>query len=136
VEPVALMPVLPPGSWFGPHTRLDWCEVAAIGRFTVPVAGGRFDRHHHDDHEIWFIAAGKAKILTDGTEQYVQAGDIVLTRAGDDHDVVEVYEDLRGFFTETGHPGGGRTGHLHASAVEAAGHPVPAAPLPADFPPR
>ena len=32
------------------------------------------------------------------------AGDIVLTQAGDSHDVVEVYEDLRGFFVETGHP--------------------------------
>ena len=130
------MPVLAPGSWVGPDTRPDWCQVSAIGRFAVPVVGGRFDRHHHDDHEIWFIATGKARIFTDGAEHYVQAGDIVLTRAGDEHDVLEVYEDLTGFFTETGHPAGGRTGHLHATAADAAGHDVTSAPLPSDFPAR
>ena len=100
------MPVLPPGAWLNPDSRPPWCEVTAAGRFAVPRDGGRFDRHHHDDHELWFIAEGKAKVLTDGAEHYVQAGDIVLTQAGDTHDVVEVYEDLRGFFVETGHPGG------------------------------
>ena len=121
------MPVLPPGAWLNPDSRPPWCEVTAAGRFAVPRDGGRFDRHHHDDHELWFIAEGKAKVLTDGAEHYVQTGDIVLTQAGDSHDVVEVYEDLRGFFVETGHPAGGRAGHLHASDADAAGHDVPRA---------
>ncbi|MGA1836586.1 AraC family ligand binding domain-containing protein [Herbiconiux sp. 11R-BC] len=130
------MPVYEPGTWLNPDNRPEWCEIGTVGRFAVPVEGGRFDRHHHDDHEIWFISAGKAKILTDGAERYVQAGDIVVTQAGDTHDVVEVYESITGFFTETGHPAGGRTGHLHASEQDAAGHAVPARPLPADFPAR
>ncbi|GAB2455406.1 hypothetical protein GCM10027029_16290 [Conyzicola lurida] len=83
---------------------------------------------------MWFLWEGKAKILIEGEERYVQAGDIVLTRAGDTHDFVEVYETVRGFFTETGHPSGGRTGHLHHTETDAAGHAVPAAALPADFP--
>lgn len=125
------MPVIEPGSWLNPDNKPDWCEIGSIGRFTVPMEGGRFERHHHDDHEIWFIADGKARILVDGAHRYVQSGDIVLTRAGDTHDFVEVYETVRGFFTETGLPHGGRIGHLDGVA-----HDVPGRPLPADFPTR
>lgn len=123
------MPVFPPGRWINPSDRPDWCAVAGAGRFAVPVSGGRFERHHHDDDEIWFISSGRGKILVDGAFSYVQAGDIVLTRAGDTHDVVEVYETLRGFFVETGHPAGGRVGHL-----DPVPHDVPFLPLPEDFP--
>ena len=130
------MPVIEPGSWVHPGSKPDWSEIATIGRFAVSVDGGRFDRHHHDDHEIWFITEGKGKVLVDGGERYVQSGDIVLTQAGDTHDIVEVYETIRGFFTETGLPAGGRVGHLHANEEDAAGHVVTALPLPADFPAR
>ncbi|GAA0901104.1 hypothetical protein GCM10009557_77140 [Virgisporangium ochraceum] len=128
------MPVFPPGRWINPSDRPGWCAVAGAGRFAVPVHGGRFERHHHDDDEIWFISAGKARILVDGGERYVQAGDIVLTRAGDTHDVVEVYEALHGFFVETGLPAGGRVGHLYRDPADAAGHDVPRRPVPEDFP--
>ncbi|GAA3768154.1 hypothetical protein GCM10022225_63320 [Plantactinospora mayteni] len=128
------MPVYQPGQWLNPTDRPDWCDIAGAGRFAVPTENGRFDRHYHDDHEIWFIGEGKAKILVDGAERYVQAGDIVLIRAGDVHDVVEVYQTLRGFFVESGLPLGGRTGHLHLTEADAKGHPVPARPVPADFP--
>ncbi|MGX5682693.1 AraC family ligand binding domain-containing protein [Schumannella luteola] len=125
------MPVFEPGTWLNPDTRPDWCEIGSIGRFAVPLEGGRFERHHHDDHEVWLIWEGKAKILVDGEERYVQAGDIVLTQAGDIHDIVEVYETVRGFFLESGHPAGGRIGHLDGVA-----HDVPGLPVPADFPVR
>lgn len=130
------MPVIEPGSWVHPGSKPEWSEIGTIGRFAVSVDGGRFDRHHHDDHEIWFITEGKGKVLVDGGERYVQSGDIVLTQAGDPHDIVEVYETIRGFFTETGLPAGGRVGHLHANEEDAAGHVVTALPLPADFPTR
>ncbi|KQQ53064.1 AraC family ligand binding domain-containing protein [Plantibacter sp. Leaf314] len=130
------MPVIEPGSWVHPGSKPDWSEIGTIGRFAVSVDGGRFDRHHHDDHEIWFIAEGKGKVFVDGAERYVQSGDIVLTQAGDTHDIVEVYETIRGFFTETGLPTGGRVGHLHADESDAAGHVVTALPVPADFPAR
>jgi len=126
-----IVPVLEPGSWLHPGDRPEWCEIGAAGRFTVPVEGGRFERHHHDDHELWLISEGRAKILVDGAERYVQGGDIVLTRARDVHDVLEVYETLRGFFVETGLPQGGRIGHQDATA-----HDVPGLPLPDDFPVR
>ena len=83
---IASMPV---DQWIGPAAVVNLTHLGDNGE----VSAAELERH-----------AG-----------HVQAGDIVLTRAGDDHDVLEVYEDLRGFFTETGHPAGGRTGHLHAS---------------------
>jgi mannose-6-phosphate isomerase-like protein (cupin superfamily) len=129
------MPVYPPGSWLRPESDDASGQVAA-GRFAVPFEGGRFDRHLHDDDEIWFVSNGKASIVVDGREQYVQAGDIVLHPAGTVHDVVAVYEPLAGFFSETGHPTGGRSGHRHADPADADGHDVPGLPLPADFPTR
>ena len=60
---------------------------------------------------------------------------MVVTQAGDEHDVLEVYEELEGFFVETGLPeGGGR--HLHRRQEDRLGHEVPARPVPADFPVR
>jgi mannose-6-phosphate isomerase-like protein (cupin superfamily) len=100
------------------------------------MSGARFDRHHHDDHELWLITKGRAKVFTDGGEAYVQTGDVVMTRAGDPHDVLEVYEELEGIFVETGHPRGGRTGHLYDNDRDRLGHDVLALPLPADFPLR
>jgi mannose-6-phosphate isomerase-like protein (cupin superfamily) len=121
------VPVIEPGSWLHAETRPDWSGIGSIGRFAVPTEGGRFERHRHRVEEVWMVWEGKGKIVVDGGERYVQAGDIVLTRAGDVHDIVEVYETLRGFFIETG---------LEAGHVDGEAHDVPALPLPADFPLR
>lgn len=122
-------------SWINPENRPAWLQVTAIGRFRVS-GGGRFDRHYHDDHELWIITGGKAKVSTEGTEHFVQAGDLVATPAGQVHDVLEVYEELQGFFIETGHPAGGRAGHLYQREEDRGGHDVPGLALPASFPAR
>lgn len=114
--------------------RPDWCQVTSAGVFRVPSLNGRFDCHFHDCNEYWLIFKGKAKIMSEGNIYYVKPGDIVCTRAGDEHDVLEVYEDLEAFWFEEATPEGGRIGHLHRDEEKAQGHPVPAAPLPADFP--
>jgi len=114
--------------------RPDWCEVTAAGVFAVKREGGRFDCHYHDCHEYWLIYRGKARVMSEGREFYVKAGDIVCTKAGDEHDVLEVYEDLEAFYFEDASPEGGRTGHLHQDAEKAKGHAVRALPVPDDFP--
>lgn len=124
-----MTPVYEPGTWLNAETRPEWSGTASAGRFAVALDGGRFERHRHEVEELWFITAGKAKIEVDGAARYVRAGDIVLTRPGDYHDVVEVYETLRGFFTETGHPVGAPSGHQDGEA-----HDVPGLPVPDDFP--
>jgi mannose-6-phosphate isomerase-like protein (cupin superfamily) len=114
--------------WVNPSNRPPWSAV--------PAGGARFDRHYHRTDEIWLIGSGKAKVLSDGVEQYVQGGDVVLTRAGDSHDFVEVYEEVKGYFVEMGPPVDGQAGHLHRGAADAQGHAVPLRPVPADFPVR
>jgi len=114
--------------------RPTWCKVTSAGIFGVPAEGGRFDCHYHDFPEYWLIFKGKARVLSEGEEFYVKPGDIVCTDAGDEHDVVEVYEALEAFWFEDPCPEGGRAGHLHRDAQKAKGHPVPARPLPRDFP--
>src|SRR3954453_18661116 len=134
----------------GPDNRPPWCEVTSAGIFKVPREGW-FDRHYHDFHEYWLIYKGRAKVLTEGREFVVGpggivctprgegkvrtegrefgvgAGDIVCTHAGDEHDVLEVYEDLEAFWFEEPLQGEGRLGHLHRSPELARGHPVPGA---------
>ena len=118
----------------GEGNRPDWCQVTSAGIFGVGTRDGRFDCHYHDFHEYWLIFKGKAKIRSEGKEYYVQPGDIVCTHAGEEHDVLEVYEDLAAFWFEDPCPPGGRIGHLHRDPEKAKGHPVPARPLPPDFP--
>ncbi len=64
----------------------------------------------------------------------MKPGDIVCTKAGDEHDILEVYESLEAFYFEDATPEDGRVGHLHRDAEKAKGHPVPNLPIPEDFP--
>lgn len=113
--------------------RPPWCDITSAGIFSVPCGGGSFDCHYHDCDEYWLIFAGKAKVLSEGQFHYVQRGDILCTKAGEEHDVLEVYEDLEAYWFEGATPAGGRVGHLHKTPEKAAGHPVPARPVPGDF---
>jgi mannose-6-phosphate isomerase-like protein (cupin superfamily) len=114
--------------------RPQWSGVTSAGIFSVSTSDGRFDNHYHDCHEYWLVFKGKAKVMSEGVESYVQRGDIVCTKAGDDHDVVEIYEDMEAFWFEDATGEGGRIGHLHRTESDAAGHPVPHKPIPEDFP--
>ncbi len=105
------------------QTRPDWCRVTSAGVFKIPVTG-TFDNHYHDCHEYWLIYKGRALVRSEGVEYQVEPGDIVLTQAGEDHDVVEVYEDLEGFWFEDATPDGGRIGHLHRTDADARSHSV------------
>lgn len=71
--------------------------------------------------------------MSEGRERYVKPGDIVCTKAGDEHDILEIYEDLEAFWFEDTTPDGGRTGHLHRDEGKAKGHPVPVKAIPEDF---
>ncbi len=116
------------------ENRPEGCDKTSAGIFSVLTTDGKFDCHYHDCDEYWLIFKGKAKILSEGKEYYVKPGDIVFTRAGDEHDVLEIYEDLEAFYFEDATPEGGRVGHLHKTEAKAKRHDVSTKPLPADFP--
>ena len=118
----------------GSGNRPEWSRVTSAGIFWVPTEGGRFDCHYHDCDEYWLVFRGKAKVMSEGRAHYVKRGDIVCTRAGDEHDVLEVYENLEAFWFEDATPPDGKLGHLHRDDTKAAGHPVPALAVPEDFP--
>jgi Cupin domain len=114
--------------------RPPWCEVVGMGCFRIRP-GAMFDRHYHDSPEYWLFYEGKGKVRVDDDAFYVQAGDVVCTPAGAAHDIVEIYEELEGFYLEEKIEAGGLVGHQHRDAGDAEGHRIPLEPLPDDFPP-
>jgi mannose-6-phosphate isomerase-like protein (cupin superfamily) len=116
-----------------PDNRPSWCEASGIGVFRIrPDAA--FDPHFHDFPEYWLFYEGKGKVRVDDETYLVQAGDVVCTPAGAMHDIVEIYEELEGFYLEEPLPDDGRLGHLHRGGPDPATHPIPLMPLPSDFP--
>jgi len=100
-----------------------WLKTSALGVFRVPRGDpAEFDLHYHDADEIWYIVEGRARILTEGVEHEVGPGNIVCTGMGDEHHILEVYEEILGFFLEGELEGLKRPGHLHRDEH---GVPVP-----------
>jgi mannose-6-phosphate isomerase-like protein (cupin superfamily) len=101
----------------------DWLKSSAFGFFRVPKGNpATFDLHYHDADEIWYVIEGRARILTEGTEYEVGPGDMVCTGMGDEHHVLEVYEELFAVYLEGELEGEKRRGHLHRDEH---GPPVP-----------
>lgn len=72
------------------------------------------DRHFHDCDEAWFVACGKARVFSEGKEYIVSAGDIVWTRMGDEHQLLEIIESPYGIvWLENELRGEKRSGHLY-----------------------
>jgi mannose-6-phosphate isomerase-like protein (cupin superfamily) len=131
------MTVIRPGgkSW-RQGNKPPWMATPSAGFFSLAAEGNVHDCHYHELNEFYLISCGKAKILNGDREYFVQARDIVCIRAGDEHDILEVYgeEDLQLFYLyEIGSPDA-RLGHLHKSAEKAVLHPVMRKPVPPDFP--
>ena len=102
----------------------EWLKASSFGFFRVPAGNpANFDLHYHDADEIWYVIEGRARILTEGVEHEVGPGDMVCTGMGDEHHVLEVYEDLFAVYLETELEGQKRRGHLHR---EEHGDPRPA----------
>src|SRR5271155_3647341 len=71
--------------------RPPGCPAHSAGRFRLRAdETSHFDRHYHDFDEFWFVAAGSGIIMIGEDELDVQAGDIIYTPVGTDHDVLAV----------------------------------------------
>jgi mannose-6-phosphate isomerase-like protein (cupin superfamily) len=87
---------------------------SAYGYYSCPKGGEvNVEQHFHDADEYWFICQGRVRVMTEGQEFEVGPGDCVYTAMGDEHDVLEVYEDSAWFWLEGELRGWKRPGHLH-----------------------
>jgi len=71
-----------------------------------------FDNHYHDYDEYWIFFSGRGRVVSEGIQYDVQAGDCIATGCGHHHDVAQVFEPIRAAFFETTVEGLGRRGHL------------------------
>ncbi len=105
----------------------EWVRWSNFGVGVVHDAEP-FDRHFHDAHEYWFIYSGRARVMSEGREYEIGPGDILVTKMGDEHDILEILEGpLRSFWVEDELRGQRRPGHLHRPEDEP-GTPANAGP--------
>lgn len=71
-----------------------------------------FDNHYHDCDEYWIILEGKGLAVSEGIKYFIKAGDCVVTKKGDHHDLPHVFDEIKGIYFETTLKGKKRKGHL------------------------
>lgn len=99
-----------------PAEKPDWVQWSNFGVGIVEDAGS-FDPHFHDAHEYWFVYEGRARVTSEGQEYEIGPGDILVTRMGDEHDILEIIDGpLKTFWVEDQLQGQRRPGHLHRPA--------------------
>lgn len=69
--------------------------------------------HFHDCDEFLFMIEGKCIIRSEGVVYTLEKGDCLATRMGDEHEILEVLEDMTCFWLCTEMRGRKRPGHLH-----------------------
>ncbi|HPC35383.1 MAG TPA: cupin domain-containing protein [Candidatus Marinimicrobia bacterium] len=72
-----------------------------------------FDNHFHDCDEYWFIVKGQGIAVSERKSYTVQAGDCVITVAGEHHDFPIVHEPILAVWFEGSLKGKKRPGHLY-----------------------
>jgi len=66
----------------------------------------------HDCDEYWIILKGSGIAVSENVEYKFSAGDCIVTKAGDHHDIPIIYEEVFGVYFETTLIGKKRIGHL------------------------
>ena len=80
---------------------------------------GQVEPHFHDNEEFWFVIRGRARIVTDGQERVVGKGDVVCTRMGDEHAILNALEaPYEHVWIACNRRGRERSGHLHRGVDE------------------
>ncbi len=81
---------------FGTSSVAGWmaveggiCEMGCSSR----TKGQRHDPHFHDCDQFEFPLSGRARIVTSGEERIVGPGDVICSRAGEVHGILEVIEE-------------------------------------------
>jgi mannose-6-phosphate isomerase-like protein (cupin superfamily) len=69
--------------------------------------------HYHDCDEFVFMNEGRCVMRSEGVIYTLEKGDVLVTRMGDEHELLEILEDTEYFWMETGLRGKKRSGHLY-----------------------
>jgi len=72
-----------------------------------------FASHYHDCDEWYFIVEGRLTVRSEGVVYEMVKDDVLLTAMGDEHEIIEVFEDTKLFWLEGPLQGQKRRGHLH-----------------------
>ncbi|MCC6443243.1 MAG: cupin domain-containing protein [Armatimonadetes bacterium] len=75
--------------------------------------------HHHDCDEFVFMVEGRCLMRSEGILYTLEKGDVLVTRMGDEHELLEILEDTVYFWACTRLRGRKRPGHLHRDRKEA-----------------
>jgi mannose-6-phosphate isomerase-like protein (cupin superfamily) len=65
----------------------------SVGTYSIPQGGIDDQAPHHED-EIYMVRSGRAQILTPAGKVPVEAGDVLFVPAEEEHQFVDIAEDL------------------------------------------
>jgi mannose-6-phosphate isomerase-like protein (cupin superfamily) len=88
-----------------------WSEISKYGINTLNV-GDTVKLHFHDANEYWVIVEGRGIATSEGQEYELGPGDMLQTKAGDEHSLV-VTEKMVAVYLYGIMPPGGRFGYLY-----------------------
>lgn len=74
--------------------------------------------HYHDCDEFVFMIEGKCLMRSEGVVYTLEPGDVLVTRMGDEHELLEILEDTTYFWLCGELRGEKRRGHLHRNEGE------------------
>ncbi len=82
----------------------------------VHFAAGRrniTELHYHDCDEFVFMLEGRCLMRSEGLLYHLEKGDVLVTRMGEEHELLEIVEDTVYFWLCSELRGKRRPGHLH-----------------------
>lgn len=97
----------------GVHANLPTDEVTGWGlaRFQAGQKNVT-EPHFHDCDEYVFMLEGRMTMRSEGVVYALEPRDVLVTRMGDEHEILEILEDTVYFWMETALRGKKRPGHL------------------------
>jgi mannose-6-phosphate isomerase-like protein (cupin superfamily) len=108
------MPIIQGKSATSPTGEFSGWGLASFKKGQTNVT----ESHYHDCDEFIFMIEGKMLIRSEGIDYVLVPGDVLVTRMGDKHEILEILEDTTLFWLETELKGQKRLGHLHQNSQE------------------
>ena len=98
----------------GPNATQPSDDFAAWGLARFPAGQKNVTTSHfHDCDEFVFMIEGRMLMRSEGVNYVVEPTDVLVTRMGDEHEIMEILEDTTYFWAEGPLRGQKRHGHLH-----------------------